>query len=651
MATVRTAFNSFSTGEVSYRFSARHDVGRFYNSCKILENFLILPTGGVTKRPGFRYIKNANQPLTSFSRLIPFRAGATKNYLVELSNTQIVVHDVEPPYSQLFSATTLWLSKDLYDVQYAQYGDHLYLVHPDYPPYKLERTASGWVFQEVAFIWGPFESLNTDPSRKLQSSVGTKGSTGTLTATGFAPFTIDHVGSVWRLKSGTTDGYVRVTSYVSSTQVNIEVVEPVVTSATSEWAEGAFSKDRGYPRMVSSVQSRLVFGGTYKSPNAVWMSVIADPENFVPGANADDSILLYLSALEDPVVQWGVPIKNGLMVGTTSGTFSIAGASGGALSPTSFVAARSTSARSAHVMAQNIDFEVAAVSLQGSRIYMNSYSLEFDSQVVKDMTFLADHLLEFDAPVELSWSQDPFTVVWAPRQDGQLLACSYYALEKILGWSRVVVDGAIESVAVLPTSRGEEVWAVIRRPVNNGGSRYIERMALYEEVYLDSYVMPVYVMSSDTEITGLTHLAGETVVVVDDTGAVYPEQTVSNAGTISNPFQGKTVPAQIFVGKKYSAALVLRDLGGTQFDSFIGRPAKWGQCFIRVNRSVLPTVNGHDMQFRSQADPLGAPTELRTGDYQIDALTGFDYNQDIRIESDTPLRFEIVAFSGQVTVG
>ena len=639
MATIRPIFNSFSTGEVSNRFSARTDISRFYNSCKELENFLILPVGGVKKRPGTLYVADTIDQLQA-SRLIPFRADITTSYIVEISEAGLRVYDSQGVmlYENL---STPWIQSQIYDIGYAQYGDHLYLVHPDVKPYKLTR-GSTWSFAAVQFYWGPFETLNTDSSKTLTCSVAT--GSGTLTASGFSPFEPGHVGSIWRLKDASTDGYVEVTGYTSNTEVSVTVKETVPTTATSEWAEGAFSDVRGYPRMVATVQSRGVFGGTRKSPSAVWFSVIADPENFATGANADDAFLIYLSSTEDPIIQWGVPVKNGLMVGTTAGTYSIAGASGGALTPTSFVAARSTAARSSHTSAELVNFEVASVSMHGDRIYLNSYALEFDSQVAKDMTFLVDHLFETAAAVELGWTQAPHPALWVSRQDGILAYCAYYALEKILGWARITTSGVIESFAVIPTTEGEEVWISVKRSIAGSDKRFLERLVLSDTTYyMDSHVR----WSSGNTINA-PHLANEVVkVVIDD--ALYPDIQVDGTGVATLP---KTPERYAVIGLGYTAKIVLRDVGSSSpVDTYLGRPEKWGEAYVRVSNSILPHINGYSLQFREVEAPLGEPTEYRTGDFKIDALTGFESNQDVTIESPEPLRCEIIAFSGMVTVG
>ena len=61
---VRTVIiqNSFDTGEISPYTLARTDLAKYKNACERLENFIPLVTGGITRRPGMRFIVPALGP-------------------------------------------------------------------------------------------------------------------------------------------------------------------------------------------------------------------------------------------------------------------------------------------------------------------------------------------------------------------------------------------------------------------------------------------------------------------------------------------------------------------------------------------------------------------------------------------------------------
>ena len=61
--------NVLNGGEISPMCRARAEQDRYKSGCDTLLNFLPMPQGGITRRPGFQYIYTA---LAQDVRLIPF---------------------------------------------------------------------------------------------------------------------------------------------------------------------------------------------------------------------------------------------------------------------------------------------------------------------------------------------------------------------------------------------------------------------------------------------------------------------------------------------------------------------------------------------------------------------------------------------------
>ena len=80
-----TLLNSFNSGEISPLLEGRVDVKKYYSGCRTLENMVVLPHGGVVKRPGSQYIASA-KIATQTCRLIPFEFSTEQAYILELGN-------------------------------------------------------------------------------------------------------------------------------------------------------------------------------------------------------------------------------------------------------------------------------------------------------------------------------------------------------------------------------------------------------------------------------------------------------------------------------------------------------------------------------------------------------------------------------------
>lgn len=76
---------NFTAGELSPRLRGRIDLQKYSNGCQTLENFLIFPHGGITRRPGTRFIaaaKYADRPC----RLLPFQFSTVQAYQLEVGD-------------------------------------------------------------------------------------------------------------------------------------------------------------------------------------------------------------------------------------------------------------------------------------------------------------------------------------------------------------------------------------------------------------------------------------------------------------------------------------------------------------------------------------------------------------------------------------
>ena len=91
MARVKVEQNSFTQGELGQYFDTRVDLDLYRAGAKVVENFMVLPQGGLLKRPGFELIDDnpgtdhtAGDDLgfNAGSRLIPFKFSTEQEYVL-----------------------------------------------------------------------------------------------------------------------------------------------------------------------------------------------------------------------------------------------------------------------------------------------------------------------------------------------------------------------------------------------------------------------------------------------------------------------------------------------------------------------------------------------------------------------------------------
>lgn len=166
MAKTLQAQTAFNAGEWSPLLWARVDSEKYRQSARILENFQILPYGGIYRRPGFECLceaKDQNNP----ARLVPWQFSVTDSYVLEFYNLGIRVFKgdtckicPDSPDGE-YTIATPYRSEDLNELQFAQLNDIMYIVHEDYPVHRLERYGDcDWRLIEASWTYPPLLPQN-----------------------------------------------------------------------------------------------------------------------------------------------------------------------------------------------------------------------------------------------------------------------------------------------------------------------------------------------------------------------------------------------------------------------------------------------------------------------------------------------------------
>ena len=177
------------------------------------------------------------------------------------------------------------------------------------------------------------------------------------------------------------------------------------------------------------------------------------------------------------------------------------------------------------------------------------------------MTVLSEHL-GFGNFEEAYFANYPYNVVWVRRGDGKLLGFTYYRNQDVTAWHQHTIAGTnakVKSIATIPgvNDAYDTVYMIVERTINSATKQYVEFLEEeYREAdghtkddafFLDSGLS--YSGGSTTSISGLDHLEGETVTVLNN-GAVESTKTVSSGAiTLTN------ATTKCHVGLAYDAEL------------------------------------------------------------------------------------------------
>ena len=170
-----TIQTNFTAGEVSPLIKGRVDITRYHNGVERLENFIVLPQGGIRRRSGTRFA-NEIKDQTKQSILIPFEFSTIQSYMLEFGDLYIRVYKdggiVESVPGTPVEVVTPYTESDLPDLALSQSADVLYICHPSYQPRKLSRTShTAWSLSLYEPQDGPYLPTHTGDTAMTLSSI------------------------------------------------------------------------------------------------------------------------------------------------------------------------------------------------------------------------------------------------------------------------------------------------------------------------------------------------------------------------------------------------------------------------------------------------------------------------------------------------
>lgn len=667
---------NFTAGELSPRLEGRVDIAKYFNGLRTLENMVIHPHGGITRRGGTKHISNAKTP-TQKIRLIPFQFSVEQAYVLEFAENCIRFYKDDARlggggFSSGFSSgfagaasiievATTYLESELFEIQFAQSADVLYLVHPNHPPAKLSRTAVDvFALADEAFLNGPYQDENTS-----STTVKPSATTGTVTLTAStAIFAATDVGRLVRIDQGADFGYAEITIFTSTTLVTALVKDNFVsTNARVSWRLGAFSDTTGYPAAVAFYEDRLMYAATPLQPQTIWGSQSNIYNDFSPGADDSDSLTYTIASDQVNVIRWLSPGKS-MTIGTVGGEFLMSASKRDeAITPSNIKIVRQSEYGGAYIMPVRSNGVVLFAQRSSKKIRQFIYQFESDSYVAPDLTLLSEHITG-DGIVEMDYQREPDSIIWSVGKNGDLLGMTFERDQEVVGWHRHIVGGSsdaagtqakVESVAVIPKGDRDEVWIAVKRYINGAELRQIEvisegRKAINpadgDDYFVDSGI--AFSGAPTSQISSLDHLEGETVQILAD-GAVKPSQIVIN-GTITLDKPASNINA----GLGYvSDVETMRLEAGSANGSAQGKIKRIHKIDIRFfetlgakfgpNKDKLDTLS-----FRSTADNMDSAPPRFTGDKEESFNSGFETEGRIVIRQDQPLPMTILAIMPRV---
>ena len=666
MGRVAVQLTNFTGGELSPRLDGRNDLAKYNSGCKTLENMIVYPHGSASRRSGTQFVAEVKDS-TKKTRLIAFEFSTVQTYMLEFGNQYIRFYKDNGQIlsgGSAYEISSPYLEAELFDIKFAQSADTMYICHPNHAPKKLTRSGhTNWTLIDDIILNGPFmdhnvETTTANPSHKSVGQTTTVTFSSTTGINSNQGFLSTDVGRLLHVK----DGHLKITSVTSTTVVVGTVIIDlgISSSAVTDFALGSFSDTTGYPACVTFFEQRLVFAGTTTQPQTLFFSRSADYENFDDKYHetvADDDAIVYTIASNQVNAIRFLTATRTLIIGTAGGEFAVNGAGvGEAITPTNILINKQSNHGAANV--DGIAVGNATLFLQRAKrkIRELAYNFDVDGYVAPDLTILAEHITE-SGITQMAYQEEPNSIIWCVRTDGQLLGFTYQREQQVTAWHRHIFGGSFssgnavcESVEVLPTDNSEyQVWVIIKRTINGATKRYVEYLHNldFNETddtsfnYLDSQL--AYDGSATTTISGLDHLEGEEISILAD-GSTHPNKTVSSGAIILDRSSTK-----VKVGLPYTSLLqTMRIDAGADNGTSQSKTKRIYEITARLYESIGieigPDLNNMErIPFRSSANPMDSGVNVFTGDKDIEFRGNYETDGFIFVRQAQPLPLTILS--------
>ena len=643
---------NFTTGELDPLARSRVDLDSYRNALETAKNVVCQPQGGVTRRPGTKFLAELGGSPENGVRLVSFEFSVDDSYMLAFTNQRMYVFKDKALITNIngsgndYLAVTAITSARIPTMCWTQSADTLIVVQEDMNPIKIVRGANDatWTVSNITFDSIPqyaFTLATSNPAASITPS----DVAGKVTITASAGvFNSGHVGQYINAEP---QGRAKIIQYNSSTSVNVVTEFPFFNTsaiASGNWEletgyEDVWSASKGWPRSVTFHQGRLFFGGSKSRPSTIWGSKVGLFFDFEAVEGLDDDAVE--ATLDTNTFNAIVDLISGrdLQVFTTGGEFYVPQEGLTPITPTDFfLASTSRNGAKSGIRVKQLESGILFIQRQGKALSEIAYSDTQLTYITSKISLLSGHLLKnpksMDIRRAVATDENDLLLI-VNGDDGTIAAFSLLRLQNVIAPSEFTTNGSFIEVGVDIT----DIYTIVKRD-DNGADKY------YVEVFEKERLTDSAVVGTNNASLDASHIDGNTVNVISD-GLVELDQTADSAVTFENtPTTSCEVglPIQVEVT---TMPIDLRLQSGTR----IG----FRKRIVEVNALLYETqnlvINGNLVPIRTLgAGALDFAVPSFTGTKVLHGILGYSDEGKITITQSAPLKFTLLGLEYKVSV-
>jgi hypothetical protein len=243
----------------------------------------------------------------------------------------------------------------------------------------------------------------------------------------------------------------------------------------------------GNPGVPGFIQERLMLAAQLQGLQSYNLSQPSSFFNFNTSnpSEDDDAISGTIISEELNDIRNLTPVPTGMIAFTGKGAWLING--GGGISTQTPITPSNQTAQPQGFNGANdlkpikINMDALYATNKGNYVRDLTYNLYAQIFTGSDISAIANHLFFGRYMLDWAWSEEPFKVLWAIRDDGQMISLTFVKEQEVQGWCHHDTNGQFKSVcSVIENVNGnivDAVYLIVQRLVNGNTVQYVERMA------------------------------------------------------------------------------------------------------------------------------------------------------------------------------
>ena len=649
MARFTLMTTNFSSGEIDPLLRARIDLDQYGKGAETLQNVLVQPQGGVTRRPGTKHqfqLPRAANPQNG-TRMVAFEFSVDTSYMLVFVNQRMYVFkdgvritNINGSGNDYLAVSTI-TSSVIPTMCWTQSANTLIVTQQTINPVRILRGANDatWTVSNLTFDSIPKYAFsltfpNVSSAGHLTPS-GVSGSISVVSQHGF--FTTDHVG---QYINALPQGRARIVAFVSNTTLEVVTEVPFFSTnniAVGSWEletgyEDVWSSTRGWPRTCTFHEGRLYFGGSTQRPSTIWGSKVGQFFDFNPDQAYDDDAVE--ATLDTNTLNVITDIISGrdLQVFTSGGEFYVPQEGLQPITPaTFFLRAVSRIGSREGIRVKQLQTGTLYIQRQGKALNEFQFSDATLSYVTASISLLSSHLLI--EPQELALrkatSTDESDALYVLNGNGTMSVYSLLRQQNVVAPTRFTTDGLFVDVGV----DIEDVYVVVKRTFD--GTDYYAVELFDRDVFTDC----AFTGGAASGASSLPH-EGKDVQVICDGSPQGTEEVTSGAVTFNRPST-----TSFEVGLPIS--VLIRTLPLEPRLS-VGPRVGFKKRIVEINALLYETqniiINNNLVPIRTLDTPLvlDEPVPEFTGTKVLNGVLGYTQDAQITVSQDQPLKLTLL---------